>query len=310
MEHQNGVAVSPACVRKAWLELGAQTIQLEDRKAGYLLSSLDLGYGAPRVVDNNRPDQDGIDDRTQFQGSRVVSADLIALTDLGARVDEVAMSFAPFMHPRQRPVLHYVLDAGSNPERTLTLRPDGYAWKVEDPGERDIHLQWVAADPVSRSPVTSSATAWAGTGVLAGRTYTDPYYVAHDRQYAAGGGMPTIAVIVVHGDVPITPHLMIYGPITDPLVTFDTVTFPSQHFEIGMAGYRIDAGHFVSIDTDQHTAYLDDNKTQSVLAELNWQNLVWPVLPVAPDETYMALSGTVTSGLTQVIATWQDGYLT
>ena len=43
-------------------------------------------------------------------GTRVVSADITALAGAGARIDDVADNFAPFMVPSARPVLHYVLD--------------------------------------------------------------------------------------------------------------------------------------------------------------------------------------------------------
>ena len=301
----NGGCLVATCVRKAWLTLGALSVQLEDETAGYFCQSLDLGWPDVRAVTNNRPDADGVDDRTRLMGSRPITAAITALESAGvAKIDDVASSFAPFMVPSARPVLHYVLDRSGATERTLTLRAAGYAWPIAGPFERDIQLQWIAADPVARDPNAQTVVAWAGTGIL-GRVYswTPP------RAYPVGAGLPTVGHIVGHGDVPIQPYVRIFGPITNPRVTFDTVGPPVVHSEIGMT-YRIDAGHFVGIDTRAHTAYLDDNTAASVLSALNWSTLVWPTLPNSPDSTSMAITGTGTTSSSQVAATWNDGYLT
>src|SRR5215475_9017960 len=107
------------CVRKAWLVLGGSTVQLEDQSKGYFCTSLDLGYPNVREVVNNRPDQDGADDRTRLMGPRAVSADITAIRSVPAQVDAVASMFAPYMVPSARPVLHYVLDRPGVAERTL-----------------------------------------------------------------------------------------------------------------------------------------------------------------------------------------------
>ena len=289
------------CVRSAWLTLGALTMPLEGD--GYFCSSLDLGWPEVREVTNNRPDADGIDDRTRLMGGRVVQADITALAGAGARIDDVAAAFGPFMVPSARPVLHYVLDRGANTERTLTLRGSGYAWPVVGPFQRDISLQWVAADPIARDPNAQTVVAWAGTGVL-GRVYN----LVFPRVYPVGAGLPSTAQIIGHGDVPVQPYVRIFGPVTNPRVTFDTVGPPSAHYEVGLTA-RIDAGHFVGIDTRAHTAWLDDVASQSMLASLTWASLKWPMLPNAPDATTMALTGSGTTSASQVAATWQDGFL-
>ena len=209
------------CVRRAWLTLGALSLPLEDESSGYFCQSLDLGWPESREVVNNRPDADGIDDRTRLMGGRAVSADIFATAGAGAQVDAVASAFGPFMVPSARPVLHYVLDRPGATERTLTLRAAGYAWPIAGPFERDIQLQWVAADPIARDPVAQTVVAWAGTGIL-GRVYN----LVFPRVYPAGAGLPSTAQIVGHGDVPIQPYVRIFGPITNPRVTFDTVGPP------------------------------------------------------------------------------------
>ena len=297
-----------ACIRKAWLALpDGRTLGLEG--PGWFCQKLDLGSPTIRDVVNNRPDNDGTVDRTRYMGSRAVEADITTLVGAGARVDEVASSFAPYMNPAVRPVLHYVLDRLDNPERTLTLRCTAYSWPIIGDNQRDIQLQWVAPDPVVRGAVTNLATAWSGSGSV-GRTYTRIY----PRLYPAGSASPVSGRIVSPGDLSVRPYLRIYGPITAPAVTFvpdltsgDIRTWGQVLF---VSNFTIGAGHFVGVDTDAHTAFLDDDPTQPVLSQLDWNHLQWPVLSPKPNGWTMSLTGLpAMSGATQVQATWQDRYL-
>jgi hypothetical protein len=147
--------MSTPCATRAWLVLGALTMALEDEAGGWFMTELDLGYPEVRDVMGKRPDADGVYDRTQFMGARAVSASVTAVAWAGARIDDIASRFAPFMAPAARPVLHYVLDRPGAPERVLTLRAANYGFVIDNPDSREIHLQWIAADPVVRDPTVS-----------------------------------------------------------------------------------------------------------------------------------------------------------
>jgi hypothetical protein len=296
------------CVRRAWLTMGSLRLELEDEAAGYFCTELDLGYPDVREVTSNRPDRDGVDDRTRLMGSRAVSANIRG-TDGGTMTpDEIATIFAPYMIPGVRPQLHYVLDRPGAPERFVTVRAAGYAWPISGERSREIQLSWVAPDPVLRDPTVRVATAFAGSSVTGGRTYS----LTFDRTYPpAGSGGPTVAIISSAGDVPVRPRVDIYGPITDPVVTFDATDAggaPLESFVLRFApGFRVDAGTFVSIDTDAKT--ITDRTGASLMGRLDWSGTVWPILPVAPDQSRMTLAGSSSSPITQVQATWTDGYL-
>jgi len=298
-----------ACVRRAWLVLGGQTIDLENTAAGYFCSDLDLGYPDVRDVMSNKPDQDGADDRTQYFGSRVVTAQITALAGAGAQIDAVASAFAPYMVPSVRPVLHYILDRPGAAERVLTLRASGYSWPIAGAYQRDIQLQWVAADPVVKDPTTNTVIAWAGSTTGGGRTYD----FTPSRIYPPGGGGQIQGLIIPHGDLAVKPLLRIYGPITTPTVWIEPnlAGYPTGPLYF-VQGFRIDAGHYVEIHTGNKTAYLDGDPTQSVLSSLSWLGSVWPLVPVSPAVTRLNLNGDsgTTSGVTQVQASWQDRYLT
>ena len=292
------------CNRRAWVTLGALSVALEDYGGGWFCTSLDLGSPDVRDVTSNRPDQSGIDDRTQYLGGRAITAAITALAGAGADIDAVAAAFAPFMDPSQRPSLHYVLDRPGLPERVIpNLRAAGYTWPIEGAYQRDIQLQWVAPDPAMLDPTVQTVTAWAGSSTTPGRTYP----LTFNRTYPPGGSSPTTGLIRTPGDLPIRPLLRIYGPITAPIVTVQTGGVSYRIFF--QSGFIINAGAWVDVDTVAKSANLNSDPTQSVQAQINWLSTTWPV--IAPNtNALLSLSGGSTTGVTQVQATWQDRYLT
>jgi hypothetical protein len=297
-----------ACIRSAWLVLGSQSVPLENTAAGYFCSSLDLGYPQPREVTSILPARDGLSDRTRFMGGRVVTIALTAMAGAGAVIDAVAAQFAPYMVPSARPVLHYVLDRPGVAERTLVLRGSGYAWPIAGAYQRDVQLQFLAADPVIRDPTIQTVTAWAGSSTAQGRTYP----LTFPRLYPSGGAGANTARLSSAGDVPVQPLLRIYGPITAPVVYLAVYNpaFAGTTQIVFLGSFSIAAGAYVEVDTAAKTARINGDPTQSVLSSINWTATTWPVCPVAPGYTLIQLTGSSTSGVTQVQAIWQDGYLT
>ena len=295
----------PTCIRRAWLTLGTASVELDSPAGGWFCQSLDLGAPTVRDVVSNRPDMDGVDDRTAYMGARTVTADITALRGAGGRVDAVASSFAPFMVPSARPVLHYVLDRPGAAERTLTVRGEAYSWPIVGADQRDIQLQWVAADPVARDPNTQTAISWVGASASAGRTYN----LAFNRVYPAGGGGPINSVISSLGDVPVRPLLRFYGPVTAPGVQFIATPGGSIAWLYTQSSFIVNAGHYLEVDTARKTAFMDGDRTQPQINQIAWLSSRWPVLPVLPATTTMQMSGNNTSGTSQVQAIWNDGYL-
>lgn len=300
-----------ACVRSAWLTLGTLNVALEDEDLGYFCTELDLGYPEVREVVSNRPDQNGIDDRTRLFGKRVVSANITALAGAGARLDTIPSLFAPFMLPDVRPVLHYVMDRPDVGERTMTLRAADFSAPISGTDERTIQLQWVSSDTAALDVTVRSATAYAGSSVGSGRVYP----LTFNRTYPTGGQAATDGVIEPHGDVAIRPIVQIWGPITQPAVTF-TAIGDGQDARSDLrfkAATVVDAGHFIEVNTQTKTVRLDGDRNQNRSTSLDWQTSTWPVIrPVPPAEAGMTVSvaGTSTNYISQVIVLWQDRYLT
>ena len=86
---------------------------------GYFCKELDLGYPGVREVSNNRPDQDGVDDRTSLFGPRSRSPANITAVPAGRHsIDQAASLFAPFMNPAARPRSCTISSTGPAPAGT------------------------------------------------------------------------------------------------------------------------------------------------------------------------------------------------
>jgi hypothetical protein len=295
------------CVRQAWLDLyGDATVTLNLEGRGYVCQSLDLGAPTIRAVINNRPGTDGADDRTRYMGPRTVTAAITALVGAGARVDAVASGFAPFMVPAARPVLHYILDRPGAVERTLVLRAANYSWPIVGDNQRDIQLQWVAADPIVRDVIQQTQSAWSGTGAGMGRAYN----LVHNRVYPPGSGAAMTAQLATPGDVAMRPLIRIYGPITWPRLTFTPQpSGPVTHFNF-VSGFILATNQWVDVDAAARTVLRQSDWTQSAIGSVDWSTSTWPYIPPLPSTTIMALAGSSTSSDTQAQAIWNDGYLT
>ena len=301
----------PTYGRAARLTLpDGRAIALDDVDSGYAMTELDLGYPAPREVVSNKPDQDGVDDRTVYFGSRVVTAKITSWQGGSMLIDDIARAFAPFMDIRQRPTLHYTEDS-LKAERYIRLRPSDWAAPMGIPPSRDLQLSFVASDPVMWDPTVHTATAWSGSSTSGGRTYP----LTFNRIYPPGGGSPVNGVIQTAGDVPARPVLRIYGPITNPMVVMENITPGS-----GVLGpwlnmffinsFTIAAGHFVEVDYMRKTILIDADPKQPAYQNVDWNQSSWGAIPVAPSTTYLSLMGSTTTSISQVVATWQDGFLT
>jgi hypothetical protein len=300
------------CVRRAWLTLGSLSVELHQPDAGYYVTELDLGTPDVREVVSNRPDADGIDDRTVFMGGRVVSVDVAAVAGAGAQIDAVAGMFAPFMVPSARPTFHYILDRPGLPERTLVVRAQVYAFKVDNDYQRDIHLQWIASDPAAINPVAKVITVYPGASVELGRTYNEVpprTYPPGDPRAAQGANAYNA------GDVPVHPVLRFNGPVTAPMFNCSNTTQGGvQSGRVTFAqSMVIDAGAYVLVDTAQRTAYRNGDPTKDVTALLNWTNMAnnggWPLFQPRSNH-WCGESGQSTTDVTNTTATWNERYLT
>jgi hypothetical protein len=294
--------------RSAWLILNGNRLDLDDYKAGYAMTELNLGFPEVREVVNNRPVQHGIDDQTRYLAGREVTAAITAWPGGEVPLDDIVAGFAPYMNPAARPELHYTLISDDYRERVITLRAANFASAMPSPTRRDMQLAWVAPDPIIRDATLRTATAWSGSSTPAGRIYN----LSFNRIYPPGSGAPVVAEIVSYGDVPVAPRLMLYGPITQPIIEMQSQV-PEGPINVGkiafLASFTVGAGQWVDIDCLRHSAYLNSDSQQSVINDIDFSGLTWPLIFPSPYVNWLSLTGTTTSAISQVQALWQDCYL-
>ena len=102
---------------------------------------------------------------------------------------------------------------------------------------------------------------------------------------------------------------MVYGPITNPQIacTYGNGGGASIYT---VAGFTIAAGHFLQIDTKRKSALYDGDPYQPQSSAIDWQRSLFPVFPAGGVRSWFNLYGQTTTGVTQCVATWQDGYIT
>lgn len=296
------------CIRRAWLEIpptpstkpgereaAPGTLALEDEAAGYFCSSLDIGYPEVREVTNAVPDASGTDDFTRLYGSRLVTADVTALRGAGAVLDAVASGFGPYMVLDARPDLHYVLDRPGAPERVIRgMRPASFDAPIAGPFQRDIHLQWLAPDPMIYGPVENVLTVgMPGNGV-----------------WPEGGAVTS------QGELEVPCRIRIYGPCGPGAHCGFIMYLPPDNRRVlvecvlnGEIASGVAAGTFVEFDTGKQTAV--DHYGVSVLPIVDWRYNQWPQLGAGVNLplTY-ATPGPTDPASTRVEVRWFDGYMT
>lgn len=300
--------MSGECGRRAWLVLaGYPNMALEDDAGAWFCSELDIAWPEIRSVTSNRPDRDGVDDRTALFGARAVTAKITAMAGADT-VDDIARRFAPFMIPAARPELHWTLDtpADDHRERMLVVRATDFSAPITGSTRWAIQLAWTAPDPIVRDAEWRQVDT--RPGVIAGGF---GFPITFDLTF--GGATPAVpAQMVSAGDVPVTPVITIWGPITGPALTLQS--FPpgapaTTRTLTFLAGYRIDPGHWLSVDVAARTCVDDTGRHQE--AQIDYAATTgWPVGLPNGVQNVLQLTGTSYSPVTVARATWRDGWVT
>lgn len=303
------------CHRRAWLTLDdGSSIELEDQDAGYACSELNLGWPDIRDVVNNRPDQDGTIDETQFFGARVVSANLVAVASWGTRtIDDIARSFGPYLVPSVRPMLHWIMDTPEDDylERTLVLRAQGYSSPIVGNDQRSIALTWVAPDAIAYDATLRRAIVWADATRQGGRKYPliydDEAGNERDRRYPVMTGGGELGSMYSNGDVPVWPIIRMYGPGDDPIFTAMSSAGSQIFVQIALNAH-LSQGQYVEVDLLRRSAtlYTPGLATTNAMAQINWHLTQMGAIP--PRQTvllsYRANNPDYTS---QAVVMWRDG---
>jgi hypothetical protein len=289
------------------------TLPLDDVPRGYATTQLNLGFPGVREDMNLRPDTWGAADLTRLFGARVVSANVTLVPGGSMKMDDLLGLFAPFLDPSARPVLTYQLDTAVPVQRQLTLRVGDFSAPLVWPSRLDVLLTWTAADPIARAVDAQSATVWANDPASGtGRRYP----LTFPRTYSTEeGGGPESALALNAGTWPAWPTIRIWGPCTTPRYSYRNDRLSAWGGVWFVSGFRIDAGHYVDVDTQDKTVILDTTtpQAQSVYGSLDFPNT--RMIPLQPGVDaggayQLSLAATQTSPATQATMTWRDAYLT
>jgi hypothetical protein len=248
------------------------TLDLMDQANGYRVQSLDVGFPTVRAVTAAQPSRDGDLDTTALYGPRTVTVTGSFVPSSQGSRQKAMQALAWWCQPRLRPRLVYAYDSDEAP-LYLWVRGAALAAPASNPAVSAFTVSWVAPDPVARTLTTQNIT------INPSATGT----ATNNGTYRAW------------------PILDIYGPATNPVVTWNPPAPPSQ---IAFSSLTIASGAYVEVDTGAQTCLLGGDPNQSVYSGLNFASTVWAGLE--PGATTLQFNATSTAAPARLVVTWAD----
>lgn len=233
---------------------------------GLWLTSFDLGFPDIRETVEDRPDVNGVDDRTRLFGARTVT--LTGWTASRATSEALRSWF----NPRKRPLLVYK-PQGEDARRRLQLRPSSHSaplMTMQRRGVIEVNAQWRAPLGIEESAVTHAVT------VLPSKPESGITFPL-EFPLTFGGGQQGTSTLVNLGNADAGLRVRVHGPCTNPRLelvdTAESITFDQQ------GGLTIPAGDWLDIDMYERTARLNGQVQLSRLGWIDWQTTSWWQLP-------------------------------
>jgi hypothetical protein len=226
---------------------------------------LDWGFPEVRAQVQNRTDNDGSIDTTEYFGASAVSMTLKLYRPGTTRaiIDELNS----FRHPALRPYLVVDDDEWSQPRRIM-LRADQQAAPIAagQGALRQVQVGWKAPDGVWETNDLVEELVTADVSGTTGRSYPRVHPWSYTTSMASGA-----TTVTNLGGTPSHFHARLYGPCSAPslinLTTGQQLTFTS--------GLVLSAGEYVEISTRDQTAYLLSISSASRLTLLNFDLSNW-----------------------------------
>jgi len=283
---------------------GGPSLDLLSDQQGLRVASLDLGYPAVREDENLRPDAQGTIDVTRLFGARAVTINGALVPSPAGSRQASWHALAPFLDPGQRLTLTYRVD-GDVVTKTMTVRAAQATATFNHPSVSPAQLGFKAADPLAYGPAQTATVLPYATS--AGRAYN----LTFNRVYPSTG--VTVVTTYNRGDVVAFPLLRLYGPASGISIQF-TVQPPGAGSTAWMlyflAGFSINAGDRLEIDSKNRTMYLNGDPTQNRYSQVDFGRSTggWPYIPAGGSTIWYLNAGTY-STTTQLQVNWSDAYL-
>lgn len=259
---------------------------------GWTVRRFSLGFPTPRVVVDDRPLADGVDDRTAYFGSRVVTLDLLARKNRQTALDELG----PFLVPNARSYLYYPSSAGF--ERRVLLRGASVDAPWEGaPGKLELLVAWEAPNGTAETANANSATASATTPPGPGFEFDLTFDLTFPASSPAGS--TTVTTI---GNAKCYPVIKLYGPATFPRIENYTDGQKSLDFNIALS-----ATDYLEVDVRNKTVLLNGNPAQNRYQTLDFATSEWWVLQ--PGSNLVRYYPDVYSGAARAELSWRCQFI-
>lgn len=292
----------------------------------------DLGFPEIRSSSQDNPDSDGTYDTTSYHGARAVSLAVTVVDQAFEGLEHRITGFDPawnsashwvstlagWMSPARRNVRLYLARRGQD-RRWMDVRPAGLTeGGYFGPGSptRNVQLQFV--NPSGRMYRYDEGP----LATLDGRTRTQVLFGGTE---VPGFTMPLTFPITFGGKPPGSDSVVSYGTANTPLilqVSSDVATatvdprvtvqhldalgapdYPAQ--SIGLTGYTLPAGNFLTFDTTTKEIYLGNDRAQRLGKYLGRSE--WPVL--RPGYNRVTLTATSAGAGATATLIHSDAYL-
>lgn len=246
-----------------YLELDGDTLDLTPAN-GFFIREFDIGFPDVRTVVDNQPWQSGVDDRTEYYGSKMVALNIDLIGDKWSLLDQLA----PYLLPSSRPYLVYD-DAAQ--ERRVKLRGASRQSVITSPtNEQNILVQWSAPDGVAETNVQSSTTVPASVGIAPGFTFDFGFDLLFPNASPAGRtNVPTV------GNARCYPVMQLFGPCTFPRIDNQQDTNAAGVAKQLAFDISLSASQYLEVDVRQRTVLLNGNRNQPRYSTLDFTVSEW-----------------------------------
>ena len=245
------------------LELNGQILDLTPAN-GYNVRDFNLGFPVVRSVMDSRPNSDGMDDRTQFFGARVVSLDV----DLVGNKFDLIDQLGPYLNPSNRPFL--IFNDAAQPRRVRLRASEETAVITAPTNIQTVLLQWMAPDGVAETLAQSTQIVPASVPAAPGFTFDLTFDLLIPP--ASPSGRTNVFTV---GNARCYPVMQLWGPCTNPAIDnlqdLDESGVPRQlKFDISLS-----AGQYLEVDTRERTVLLNGNINQPRYNTLDFTVSSW-----------------------------------
>lgn len=238
---------------------GGDTLELNAAN-GYTVREFNPGFPTVRAVVDDRPSGDGVDDRTAFFGSRLVSLDIVARGERQTITDELA----PFLLPSARPYLYYPIAGGG--ERRILLRPRDrqQPWRGT-PLKSEMLLQWEAPNGTTERSLENEVEIAAVVPAEPGFLFDITFDLVFPESSPTGS-----TTITTNGTARCYPVFQLWGPCTNPRIENFSDGGKTLDFNITLG-----TGEYLEVDVRERTVYLDGLSNKNRYYTLDFATSEW-----------------------------------